>query len=233
MEGTLKRARVSDDDDVDDGDVHDVANDGGISPPALKILKAGHDREGDEHGLAVCDDDAVVGKWKGLSNAVRAAAEVDDADEEGESADCSSEADALSSKPQGGESSFYHDAADAADAADCPPTPLDSLGDEIVIEIFSYLSTKDLLRSACRVCRKWRRLTRAPELWRHIVLDVNKLRLREGLDYRPHLIDDRILSSLTSLSRGILSVDLTDCNALSTGKSLIDPGFPEGTSSSN
>ena len=95
---------------------------------------------------------------------------------------------------------------------------LDSLGDEIIIKIFSYLTTKDLLRFACKVNRRWNRLTRAPELWRHIVLDVNKLRLRDGMDYRPLLIDDNILASLTSLSRGVLSVDLTDCNALSSGK---------------
>lgn len=96
---------------------------------------------------------------------------------------------------------------------------IDSLGDEIVIKIFSYLSTRDLLRVACKVNRRWHRLTRAPELWRHIVLDLNKLRLREGMDYRPLLIDDRILATLTSLSRAVLSVDLTDCNGLSHGNS--------------
>ena len=247
MEGTLKRAHH--DDDVDNDEVDDVADDGEISPPALKILRPGNDWQGHERGLAVCDDDdddddddAVVGKRSGSSNAVRGAAEAEDADEEGLSADCSSEAVAMSSKPRDGDSSVSHaaDAADVADAdaTDCPLTPLDSLGDEIVIKIFSYLSTRDLLRFACRVCRKWHRLTRAPELWRHIVLDVSKLRLRDternGPDYRPHLIDDRILSSLTSLSRGILSVDLTDCNALSCGKNLVArQDFFQGTGNSS
>ena len=97
------------------------------------------------------------------------------------------------------------------------PLVIDHLGNELVIKVFSYLPTRDLLRAVCRVNRKWYKLSRAPELWRHVVLDVNKLRLKEGMDYRPKLITDPILLDLTSRSQGILSVDLTDCNALSAG----------------
>ena len=98
------------------------------------------------------------------------------------------------------------------------PLVFDILGNELVIKIFSYLPVKDLLRSCCRVCRKWYKLSRAPELWRHVTLDVNKLGLKRGMDYRPTLITDDIFTNLTSLSEGIVNVDLSDCNALSVGE---------------
>ena len=97
------------------------------------------------------------------------------------------------------------------------PLVFDNLSNELIIKIFSQLPMKDLLRSCCRVSRKWRTLSRAPELWRHVTLDVNKLGLlkRGNMDYRPTLITDDIFTSLTSLSDGIVNVDLTNCNALS------------------
>ena len=100
------------------------------------------------------------------------------------------------------------------------PVDFYDLENELVIKIFSYLSLKDLLRSACRVNRKWHKLSRAPELWRRIVLDVNKLELKQGMDYRPKLITDDILNDLTSRSEGIQSIDLTDCNALTEGNGI-------------
>ena len=101
----------------------------------------------------------------------------------------------------------------------CPqPLVFDNLSNELIIKIFSQLPMKDLLRSCCRVSRKWRTLSRAPELWRHVTLDVNKLGLKRGMDYRPTLITDDILTNSTSLSEGILNVDLSDCNALSVGE---------------
>ena len=113
-----------------------------------------------------------------------------------------------------------HSAAVMSTSSCTQPLVLDDLSNEIIIKILSHLPVKDLLRSCCRVNRKWHTLSRAPELWRRVTLDVNKLGLlkRGNMDYRPTLITDDIFTNLTSLSEGIVNVDLSDCNALSVGE---------------
>ncbi|XP_013385202.1 F-box/LRR-repeat protein 12 [Lingula anatina] len=53
---------------------------------------------------------------------------------------------------------------------------IESLPENIVVEIFHYLSTKDLCRIA-RVCSQWRRIANDKTLWKHVDLSDYKINL--------------------------------------------------------
>ncbi|XP_068130525.1 F-box/LRR-repeat protein 12 [Hyperolius riggenbachi] len=48
------------------------------------------------------------------------------------------------------------------------------LPDSVLLEVLSYLSVQDLIRS-CRVCKRWKRLILDKSLWRHVDLTPYKL----------------------------------------------------------
>ena len=48
---------------------------------------------------------------------------------------------------------------------------MNKLPDSIIIEIFSYLTSKELVTKLALVCKKWRCLTYDPSLWREIQTD--------------------------------------------------------------
>lgn len=48
------------------------------------------------------------------------------------------------------------------------------LPDSVLLEVLSFLSVRDLIRS-CRVCKRWRRLVLDKSLWRHVDLTPCKL----------------------------------------------------------
>ena len=52
-----------------------------------------------------------------------------------------------------------------------PVNYFEKLIDEIVIKIFSYLTTYELCSSCSRVCRRWYYLTWDPILWRSLVIN--------------------------------------------------------------
>ena len=45
--------------------------------------------------------------------------------------------------------------------------------DELIVKIFSYLTTQQLCRSASPVCRKWKQITKEPSLWKSIDFNCN------------------------------------------------------------
>ena len=60
---------------------------------------------------------------------------------------------------------------------------MDSLPDDVWLEVFSFLSQKDLLRAAL-VCRTWKRLSRDSSLWSCLDLQPYARSLREDIILR-------------------------------------------------
>ena len=65
---------------------------------------------------------------------------------------------------------------------------------------------------------KWYQLSRSPDLWSYITLDLKMLGFARGTDDGSAIITDKIFADLTSLSDGIRLLDLVMCRALSLGK---------------
>ena len=70
---------------------------------------------------------------------------------------------------------------------------------EILVEVFSYLSRKELLLSAALVCKYWKTRTEDSQLWRRIDLKSVKD------------ITTEKVKQLLSLSDGIVYIDLQGC----------------------
>ncbi|XP_004595547.1 F-box/LRR-repeat protein 12 [Ochotona princeps] len=75
-------------------------------------------------------------------------------------------------------------------------TPAD-LPDSVYLEIFSYLSVRDRIRSS-RVCRRWKRLVDDRRLWRHVDLTLYTMRPKVLW----HLLRRYMASRLHSLRMG-------------------------------
>ncbi|XP_072255758.1 F-box/LRR-repeat protein 12 [Pyxicephalus adspersus] len=77
----------------------------------------------------------------------------------------------MSAVAYGGESSGIPSMANSGISV--TPT-LSWLPDSVLLEVLSFLSVRDLIRS-CRVCKRWKRLVLDKSLWRHVDLTPYKL----------------------------------------------------------
>ena len=84
---------------------------------------------------------------------------------------------------------------------------MDSLPDVIWLEMFSFLSQKDLLRAAL-VCRTWKRLSRDSSLWSCLDLQPYARSLRE--DIRLRLLNSMFapLGRQLNLSKNLMSMEI-------------------------
>nr|AGE81787.1 F-box and leucine-rich repeat protein 12 [Xenopus laevis] len=91
--------------------------------------------------------------------------------------------------------------ASAAENSGISGTPVLSwLPDSVLLEVLSFLSIRDLVRSG-RVCKRWRRLIMDKTLWRHINLTPYKLNSKTLW----HLIRHKFVASLQTLKlKGML-----------------------------
>ncbi|XP_055948950.1 F-box/LRR-repeat protein 7-like [Argiope bruennichi] len=60
------------------------------------------------------------------------------------------------------------------------PCPFDKLPDNLIVKIFSYLSSNELCVSA-RVCRRWYFLVWEPQLWTSVTLSGERIQVDRGL----------------------------------------------------
>ncbi|GIY47002.1 hypothetical protein CDAR_57241 [Caerostris darwini] len=60
------------------------------------------------------------------------------------------------------------------------PCPFDKLPDNLIVKIFSYLSSNELCVSA-RVCRRWYFLVWEPQLWTSVTLGGERIQVDRGL----------------------------------------------------
>ncbi|XP_015908981.1 F-box/LRR-repeat protein 7 [Parasteatoda tepidariorum] len=60
------------------------------------------------------------------------------------------------------------------------PSPFEKLSDNLILKIFSYLSSNELCVSA-RVCRRWYFLVWEPQLWTSVILSGDKIQVDRGL----------------------------------------------------
>ncbi|XP_054713492.1 F-box/LRR-repeat protein 7-like [Uloborus diversus] len=60
------------------------------------------------------------------------------------------------------------------------PSPFDKLSDNLILKIFSFLSSNELCVSA-RVCRRWYFLVWEPELWTSVTLSGSRIQVDRGL----------------------------------------------------
>ena len=96
---------------------------------------------------------------------------------------------------------------------------MDSLPDDVWLEVFSFLSQKDLLRAAL-VCRTWKRLSRDSSLWSCLDLQPYARSLREDIILRLLNTMFAPLGRQLNLSKNLMSMKIskTIWNLSSTGK---------------
>ena len=86
----------------------------------------------------------------------------------------------------------------------------DLLADDIIVRIFSHLSS-DHLCLISRVCQRWYRLVWDPILWKHIVIKNEKLDVDKALRY----LTKRLSYNTPTVCVIVESIKLTGCERLS------------------
>ncbi|XP_073241382.1 S-phase kinase-associated protein 2-like isoform X2 [Porites lutea] len=84
---------------------------------------------------------------------------------------------------------------------------MDSLPDDIWLEVFSFLSQEDLLRAAL-VCRTWKRLSRDSSLWSYLDLQPYARSLREDIILRLLNTMFAPLGRQLSLSKNLVTTEI-------------------------
>lgn len=95
------------------------------------------------------------------------------------------------------------------------PSPVDSLPDELMLNILSRVPLYDILHNVPRVCRRWERLAQDPEVWRF-----------QELLYRSYSSDAEFTECLPAISR-IARLDLSGLRKGSAAERHLDWILPE------
>ncbi|CAH0548551.1 unnamed protein product [Brassicogethes aeneus] len=99
---------------------------------------------------------------------------------------------------------------------------INSLPDEIMTKIFSYIPNKFLYFQARAVCRKWKKITCAPELWKKIIAgkNITTQSLECWITMATHLTEinlkqrcdiNYITQQLTKYSRNLVTLKIESC----------------------
>lgn len=107
---------------------------------------------------------------------------------------------------------------------------LDELPDELVVKIFSYLTTKELCQHVARVCRKWRQISLDHSLWK--ILDFSSYSKLSNLNLlwvirRAPLLKRLVLSGRMNITHAVVAIVTESCPMLQQ----IDFGFCDNLSS--
>ena len=103
------------------------------------------------------------------------------------------------------------------------PSPYDRLTDNVITQIFSYLSTKQLCRCSC-VNRRWNRLAWQPLLWTKVRLSGR----RTDVDSILNMILKRLSRETPYVCLSVVRLILNDCQMLTDrGLELVAQHCPE------
>ena len=90
------------------------------------------------------------------------------------------------------------------------PSPFDLMTDDVIVKIFSNLSTDQLCRCSC-VCQRWYRLAWDPLLWKKIVINNELLNIDRALKY----LTKRLSYNTPTVCVIIERINLNGCERLS------------------
>lgn len=94
------------------------------------------------------------------------------------------------------------------------PSPFDLLTDDVIVKIFSNLSTDEICRCSC-VCQRWYRLAWDPLLWKRIVINNNSIQIDRALRY----LTKRLSYNTPTVCVIVEKINLNGCEKL-TDKGL-------------